>query len=61
MKYKPKLDPEKDLKGATPEALAYALLRSRNVSKLAGDRKILAKKLAPDHAGGGIPHQFDSI
>ncbi len=61
MKYKPKLDPEKDLKGATPEVLAYALLRPRNGAKLAGDRKVLAKKVAPDHASGSIPHQFDSI
>lgn len=31
MKYTPKLDPEKDLKGATPETLARALLRPRRL------------------------------
>jgi len=28
-KYRPKLDPKVDLKGATPETLARALLRNR--------------------------------
>ena len=31
MKYRPKLNPKVDLKGATPEKLARALLRNRNL------------------------------
>ena len=41
---KPMLDPEKDLKGATPETLANALLRPAKVRKTAGKGKVTVKK-----------------
>ncbi|MCY4183973.1 MAG: hypothetical protein OXC82_10990 [Rhodobacteraceae bacterium] len=56
----PMIDPEKDLKGATPELLAKALLRNsllpkRVVKPVAGD-KVPVKKVATDHAVDRVTH-----
>ena len=55
------LDPERDLKGATPETLARALLRNRNLRPRAGRKPVVGdqvavEKGAPDEPGDGIPH-----
>ena len=59
---KPMLDPKRDLKGATPEKLARALLR-RVVPLRPGTRskavvrnEVTEEKPATDQAGDGIPH-----
>lgn len=62
MKYRPKLDPKVDLKGATPESLARALLRgknrpsSRHVGKPVGADKVAVEEPPSDHAGDGTTH-----
>jgi len=48
IKYRPKLDPERDLRGATPESLARALFRSRNGGGATARRELNAKKGATD-------------
>ena len=53
---KPMLDPEKDLKGATPETLARALLRPRSKIKPAVGDKSSAKKVATDKPGDRVSH-----
>lgn len=50
----PMIDPKKDLKGATPELLAKALLKNsllpgRVVKPVAGD-KVSVKKVPADHS-----------
>ena len=53
---KPMIDPEKDLKGATPETLARALLRPRSrIKPVVGD-KVSVEKVAPDKPGDRVPH-----
>ena len=49
MKYRPKLDPKVDLKGATPETLARALLRNR--LRLKREREIAATVPQGGNAG----------
>ena len=44
------LHPEPDLKGATPETLARALLRPHHVGKPIFRRKIAVKKVPPNKA-----------
>ncbi len=56
MKYKPKLDPEKDLKGATPETLARALLRPRHRGKPVVRGQSSVKKVETDKSGDSISH-----
>ena len=51
---KPMLDPEKDLKGATPETLARALLPRTGVKPVVRDQ-ISAKQVATDK-GNRISH-----
>ena len=51
---KPMIDPEKDLKGATPETLARALLRPRRRIKPVVDDKGSVKKVAPDKPGDRV-------
>ena len=59
---KPMLDPERDLKGATPEKLARALLRRveplrpRTGSKIVGCDKVAAKKVPTDKTTNRVPH-----
>lgn len=68
MKYRPKLDPKVDLKGATPESLARALFR-RNVpySRPSGGIKpvvggeIDVEEVAPDEADNGVPHLGEGV
>lgn len=64
MPYRPKLDPKVDLKGATPETLARALLRNRKLSPrvgkpVAGDQ-VAVEEVPADHAGNCIPHLDES-
>ncbi|MCY3675141.1 MAG: hypothetical protein OXH65_03580 [Paracoccaceae bacterium] len=59
------IDPKKDLKGATPELLAKALLRNRLlpgrvVKPVAGD-KAAVKKVATDHSGDSGSHLVKGI
>lgn len=56
----PMIDPKRDLKGATPELLAKALLRNSLlpgiVVKPVAGGKVPAKKVATDHAGNRVTH-----
>ena len=61
MKYKPKLDPEKDLKGATPETLARALLRPSRGGKTVVRSQSSVEKVATDKAGDSVPHLGKSV
>lgn len=58
MKYRPKLNPDVDLKGATPEALARALMRpthphsrARAEARTVVGDQVGAAEPAPDRAG----------
>lgn len=55
---KPMLDPERDLKGATPETLARALFRPlpRHAGKSVATDKVSVKKVATDHASDSVSH-----
>ena len=59
---KPVLDPERDLKGATPEALVRALFRRVKPLGPAGRGKpvvgdqVAVEEPAADEPGDGIPH-----
>ena len=63
MKYRPKLDPKVDLKGATPEKLARALLRNRNlparVAQPVSSDQVEVEEVPADQAGDGIAHLDD--
>lgn len=65
MKYRPKLDPKVDLKGATPEALARALFRPsvgrRTTTTAVVGGKVRVKKIPADKAGDGIPHLGEGV
>lgn len=55
------LDPKRDLAGATPEKLARALLRNRNLRPRTGSKAVVrdevaVKEVAPDEASDGVPH-----
>lgn len=63
---RPMLDPERDLKGATPEKLARALFRRTEplrprpgVEPVARD-EIAVEEAASDHAGDGVRHLGES-
>ena len=61
MKYRPKLDPKVDLKGATPETLARALLRNRNLRPSAGRKPVIGDQVAvekgpADKPSNRVPH-----
>ena len=61
----PILDPERDLKGATPEKLARALLRNPlrprpGGSPIAGD-EIMTEQAAADEADDSVPHLVDCV
>ena len=67
MKYRPKLNPDVDLKGATPETLARALMRPTHPSRsgtagksVVGDQVRVAKPAA-DHPGDDFPHLVDRV
>ena len=57
---KPMIDPERDLKGATPEKLARALLRNplrpRTRVKPVANDGVAVEKIATDEPGDGVPH-----
>ena len=59
---KPVLDPERDLKGATPETLARALLRrveplrSRAARKTVVGDEVAVEEVSPNQPGDGVPH-----
>ena len=64
---KPILDPQRDLKGATPEALARALFRSTNplrsphgVEPIISD-KVAVEKVPADHADDSVAHLRDGV
>ena len=50
------LDPERDLKGATPETLARALLRPRKGAKAGIRNKVAKKKSVADKSRNGVAH-----
>lgn len=59
---KPVLDPKRDLKGATPETLARALLRQVEPltprparQSVVGDQ-VGVEKVPADHGGDGVSH-----
>lgn len=61
----PMIDPKKDLKGATPELLAKALLKNtllptRVVKPVAGG-KFSVKKVATDHSSDSASHLVKGI
>ena len=61
---KPMLDPARDLAGATPETLAKALLRNRNLRPGPGGKPVRRDQIpveepAADEAGDGVPHLGD--
>lgn len=64
----PVLDPERDLKGATPEKLALALLRQRETSlspptvraSVTGD-EVTVEKSAADEMGDSVSHLDDGV
>ena len=61
MKYRPKLDPKVDLKGATPEKLARALFRRTEPldptrRKSVRRDQVAVQETAADEPGDGIPH-----
>ena len=54
----PMLDPERDLKGATPEKLARALLRSvpsKRAKSVVSD-KVTVEKVTTNKPGNRVPH-----
>lgn len=58
---KPRLDPKRDLKGATPEKLARALLKQpdlgpRSAGKAVVSNKVAVEKVAAHKPGDGRPH-----
>ena len=53
---KPVLDPKVDLKGATPETLARALLRPTGRRKPVVDDQVAVEEPAADEAGNCVPH-----
>ena len=56
---KPMLDPQRDLKGATPEKLARALLRPlrpRPARKSVVRDQVPVQKVAADQPGDRVPH-----
>lgn len=65
MPWKPMLDPERDLKGATPTTLARALLRNKNLP--AGVRKpvvgdeIAVEKVSADKPSDRVAHLDESV
>ena len=59
------LDPKRDLKGATPETLARALLRQPHLAprarrKPVGADEVAVEEVSPDETGDGIPHLDES-
>ncbi|MDE0309157.1 MAG: hypothetical protein OXI60_04925 [Acidiferrobacterales bacterium] len=60
-KYRPKLDPQVDLKGATPETLAKALLTPRVRGKPVVRRESSVEKVATDKPGDSITHLGKSV
>ena len=58
---RPMLDPARDLAGATPEKLARALLRNRNLRPRPGGKPVVGdevavEKVAADKPGHRVPH-----
>ena len=66
MPYMPKLDPKRDLAGATPEALAKALFRRieplprATGQPVVGD-EVSAKEIPANEADNGVPHLRDGV
>ena len=61
----PMIDPDVDLKGATPETLARALLRNGNLPRRVGKPvardEIAQKEVAADKTGDGVPHLVERV
>ena len=64
---RPMLDPERDLKGATPETLARALfrrvepLRQRAARQPVASDEVAVEEVAADEAGDGVPYLDESV
>ena len=59
MKYMPKLDPKRDLKGATPETLARALfrpLRPRPGAETVLSHEVPVEQIPTDKPRRRVPH-----
>lgn len=56
---RPMLVPERDLKGATPEKLALALLRPRRARKPVVGDKAAVQEPSADKPGHRLPHLLD--
>ena len=61
----PVLDPKVHLKGATPEKLARALLRNRNlptrVGQAVASNEVVVEEVPADEPGDRVPHLDDGI
>ena len=53
---KPMLEPQQDLKGATPESLAKALLHNRRGRERVRGDQAPEKQAAADQASNRVPH-----
>ena len=53
---KPMLEPQKDLKGATPESLAKALLHKRRAGERVAGDQVPVQQATTDQAGNRVPH-----
>lgn len=56
---KPMLIPKRDLKGATPETLARALMFPRRARKPVVGNKATVEKPSADKPGNRVPHLID--
>ena len=61
----PMIDPKRDLKGATPEKLARALLRNKNLSRRVGStvagKKIPQQKITTDKPRNRVSHRLKRV
>ncbi len=53
---KPMVEPQKDLKGATPESLAKALLHKRRAGERVAGDQVPVQQATTDQAGNRVPH-----
>lgn len=58
---RPMLDPKRDLKGATPETLARALLRPRRAPETVVGDQVEVPKVATDQPGDREAHLRESV
>lgn len=58
---KPMLDPKRDLRGATPETLARALLRPRRVPQPVVSGEVAVEELPPNQSRHGVAHLGEGV